>query len=415
MKKIILSIISALLCVAMICSMAACDNSSNKETEQSDTESESETKATKATNKKTETEAEKGLSFYTELPLEQLEAGVTTTSAALAKRTYKLSESGSKLRMIGRSKVINKGVICDHSASGIEFQGFMTGDLNLVATSEGDNYYTVYIDGKRMPERLHLTKANVKVTTFEGNYFHTVKILKQSESAWSQSTLAKIELTGELFDPPKERELLIEVLGDSLTTGYGNLGVKGEGNAQGGNTPLKEDATQSYGFLAAEKLNADCSIVAWSGVGLDVSYTGTSYGDYYKKYSFHRDRNGDDYDYGRAPDLLVIHLGANDSTNKQTTKEGFTNKAKELIITIREGYKKEMPIIWAYDPDEGVPEYIQEVLDSFGGEEKGLYILELEWHSKDDFWGASGHPSVKAHEAHANILVDFITTKNIIK
>ena len=114
MKKIILSIISALLCVAMICSMAACDNSSNKETEQSDTESESETKANKATNKKTETEAEKGLSFYTELPLEQFEAGVTTTSAALAKRTYKLSESGSKLRMIGRSKVINKGVICDH-------------------------------------------------------------------------------------------------------------------------------------------------------------------------------------------------------------------------------------------------------------------------------------------------------------
>ena len=56
------------------------------------------------------------------------------------------------------------------------------------------------------------------------------------------------------------------------------------------------------------------------------------YGDYYKKYSFHRDRNGDDYDYGRAPDLLVIHLGANDSTNKQTTKEGFTNKAKELGI-----------------------------------------------------------------------------------
>ena len=228
MKKIIFSILSVLLCFAMVFSMVACDNAS-KETEQSDDESKES--ATKAPYQKKETEVdpEKGLSFYTDVALDQIQAGVTTTSATLSKRVYKLSESGAKLRMIGRSKVISKGVICDHSASGIEFQGFMTGELKLTATYEGDNYYTVYIDGQRVAERLHLNKSTVTVATFEGNYFHTVKILKQSESAWSQSTLVRVEVTGELFDPPKERDLLIEVLGDSLTTGYGNLGVKGEG------------------------------------------------------------------------------------------------------------------------------------------------------------------------------------------
>ena len=74
-----------------------------------------------------------------------------------------------------------------------------------------------------------------------------------------------------------------------------------------------------------------------------------------------------------------------------------------------------MPIIWAYDPDEGVPVYIQEILDYFGGEEKGLYILELEWHSKDELWGASGHPGIKAHELHADLLVELIKKKKILK
>ena len=348
--------------------------------------------------------------------IDDLKEGVTSTDVTLFKKSYTSDELRSKLKLIGRTKFLSNGILCDHPASGIEFRGFMTGDVNLLVEYEGDNYYTVYVDGVRTPQRFQLNNSSIKIASFEGNRFHSIRVLKQSESVWTRSTIKGIELTGELTDPPKDREILIEVLGDSLTTGFGNLGVKGEGSAQGGNTPLKEDATQTYGFIAAEKLNADCRIVAWSGIGLNLSYVSAIYGEYYKKYSYHRNKTGDDYTFdGRAPDLLVIHLGANDSTNKQTTREAFVSKGKELISFIREGYKKEMPIIWAYDPDEGVPVYIQEILDYFGGEEKGLYILELEWHSKDELWGASGHPGIKAHELHADLLVELIKKKKILK
>lgn len=417
MKKRFIAFISLTIVFAMLFSFSACngsDDSKKTEETEKDGESEKETEGKKETTKKKD--ADMGLAYYTNLPLESLEAGVTTTEAELKNRVYSLSSAEKNLRMIGRSRILKSGVVCDHSAAGIEFQGFMTGDVKLLASSSGDTYYTVYIDGERVEERFYANKSNVslKIASFEGKQFHKIKVLKQSESAWSQSMLTRLEITGELIDMPKERELLIEVLGDSLTTGYGNLGVRGEGNAQGGNTPHKEDATQSYGFLTAEALNADCNIVAWSGVGLDIGWTHEPFTNYYTDYSFHR--SDDEYTFGRAPDLLIIHLGANDSTNDKTSKDAFIEKGKALINLIREGYNKsDMPVIWCYDPDEGVPAYIQEILNSFGGEEKGFYLLELEWHSTDEYWGASGHPSVKAHEAHAKILTDFIKEKNIIK
>ena len=313
---------------------------------------------------------------------------------------------------------MNGGIQFDHSASGFEFQGFMTGALKLTANTDADTtYYTVYIDGKRVNERFSTKGSNKTITiaNFTGNYFHTVKVLKQSEERWTRTLIKEISMTGYMVGTPEQREYHIEVLGDSLTTGYGNLGKKSEGNAQGGNTPLKQDATKSYGFVAAEALNADCTIVAWSGIGLDKTYTdGVSFGAYYQKHAYNRN-SSDTYKYGRAPDVLVIHLGANDTTNKATTRAGFVQKGKDLINMIRKGYGKDMPIVWAYDPDEGVPTYIKEVLDSFGGESKGLYMLELEWQSKDSYWGASGHPSEAAHKNHGELLAELIKSKKLLK
>ena len=72
-----------------------------------------------------------------------------------------------------------------------------------------------------------------------------------------------------------------------------------------------------------------------------------------------------------------------------------------------------MPIIWAYDPWEGVPNYIQEVLDELGGEANGLYIVELKWNGISGYTGAGTHPSVAAHDAHSYILAEHIVDKMI--
>ena len=76
--------------------------------------------------------------------------------------------------------------------------------------------------------------------------------------------------------------------------------------------------------------------------------------------------------------LEVWHHMMTEPEREQAIKMAYEKNLYNLINDIRKGYGKDMPIIWAYDPDEGVPDYIKEVLDSFGGESAGLYILELE-------------------------------------
>lgn len=415
MKRFLFMITSILLIFAMLIPMAGCaseDELSSESFSESLLALESDIGTQKPTDKPTEKATTNSSNTTNLIP------GVSTTTETLAAKTYKLSTKISNIRFIGRSRWMTGGIQFDHSASGFEFQGYMTGELKLTVNTDADTtYYTVYIDGKRVDERFSTkgTNKTITIANFTGKYFHTVKVLKQSEERWTRTLIKEISMTGYMVGTPAARKYNIEVLGDSLTTGYGNLGKKSDGNAQGGNTPLMQDATKSYGFVAAEALNADCTIVAWSGIGLDKTYTdGVSFGTYYQKHAYNRN-SSDAYKYDRAPDVLVIHLGANDSTNKATTKDGFVKKGKELIETIRKGYGKDMPIVWAYDPDEGVPEYIKIVLDYFGGEAKGLYMLELEWQSKDSYWGASGHPSEAAHKKHGELLANLIKSKNLLK
>ena len=155
---------------------------------------------------------ENGVEFYTKSSLDEMKVGESVTDAILTKRIYIAEQMRGKVKLIGRTKFISEGILCDHPASGIEFRGFMSGDVNLLINVDGDNYFTVYIDEKRVIERLYPRESSVTIASFEGKCFHTVKILKQSESVWTRSTINGIELTGELIEPPKPRDILIEVL-----------------------------------------------------------------------------------------------------------------------------------------------------------------------------------------------------------
>ena len=349
--------------------------------------------------------------------------GETPATEELVATKYDLSVESNYFRYIGRSKRTDDGIICDHSASGIEFQGYMTGDVTfIVASIKDDTYYTVYVDGVRLEERFCAYNGayNVlKIASFEGNYFHKIKILKQTEIGWSGSTFESLEITGYLVDAPEDRQLYFEFYGDSLTSAFGNIGTPSSSTPH--DDPIYQDATQSYGFLFSEIADADCSILAMSGVGLSVGYYDNPYLDYFSKYSHIRGNEEFDFEGARVPDVVVIHLGANDETKGDspnnirgygedtgTFKTNFKNKAKELINYIREGYNSNVMIIWAYDPWEGVPNYIEEVLEELGGMANGLYSIELEWHGIYGYTGAGTHPSVTAHEAHSKLLAEFI-------
>jgi hypothetical protein len=370
-------------------------------------------KATKNTTKKTTAKKET-----------QPIPGKTQSTTTLKAKTYNLGNASDRsyFRTVGRVQYTDTGILFDHCANVIEFQGYMTGELKLNANSSGSykndwTYLTVYIDGRRLEKRFVIEGNDQTITlaTFEGKYFHTVRIVKQTEIANSDSRLKNIIMTGYLTKAPEERPYYIEFIGDSLTAGYSNIATKDYPSSEEGDG-IYQDATKTYGYIASEALNADCSILARSGTGLARGYTenyNNNIWNYFSKASYPRGDEPFNFSGARVPDLLVIHLGANDYANS-ASRDRFVSKGKELVDNLKNGYGKVIPIIWAYDPGEQVPNsWMQEILDYYKNTYKGqTYMISLEWRSAGKI---NGHPTVAGHEKNAKEIIDLIVKNNLLK
>ena len=422
MKKKILSAISLILVlITMVSCLSSCsaydageatgESFSDQYTDGfSDalTEALTESSTTKTTTKKTTAKTET-----------QPIPGKSQATTTLKAKTYNLGNATdrSNFRVVGRVQYSDTGILFDHCANVLEFQGYMTGELKLNANSSGGNkndytYLTVYIDGQRVDKRFCIEGNDKTITlaTFTGNYFHTVRIVKQSELSNNDSRLKSVSMTGYLTKAPEERKYYIEFYGDSLTAGYSNIATKDYPTSEEGDA-IYQDATQTYGFIASEALNADCSILAMSGVGIDKGWTSNNFMHYFSKYSYRRGNTAYNFSGARVPDLVVIHLGANDVTCG-SSRSKFVQNATDLINYIHNGYGEDIPIIWAYDPGEQVPDsWREEVLNKFSGKTK-VYSLKLEWRSKGKI---NGHPNVAGHEKNAGELVDLIKKNNLLK
>lgn len=426
MKRRFLAIVSLILCVASMLSSVGCsiDDGGDSSESATDAYSESITESLKKTEKKTEKKTNKKTTAKKET---ELIPGVSTTKENLTSKTYNFANMSlinqSYFKFLGRTKVSQDGLIFDTSCATLEFQGYMTGDVVIEIQTKknhdyGNSFFTVYIDGKRSETRFEVGSnktAKLTIASFTGKYFHNIKIVKQTEFKWSLATVKSLEIKGILSKAPKEKELYVEFFGDSLTAAYGNIGKAGVSN---GDSPKYEDGTQSYAYIFANAIGADYSMMSRSAAGINQCWSNSPIIDYHKKFSKDRSSEAFDIANARKPDLIVIHLGANDY-NVAREKDGISNSekrafvdgGKKLINYLNDGYGKDIPIIWAYDPNEGFPTEVKEIINSFGGENAGYYTIALPYTDK----GADAHPTVKEHEKHAKQLQDLIVSKNILK
>ena len=426
MKRRFLAIVSLILCVASMLSSVGCsiDDGGDSSESATDAYSESITESLKKTEKKTEKITNKKTTAKKET---ELIPGVSTTKENLTSKTYNFANMSlinqSYFKFLGRTKVSQDGLIFDTSCATLEFQGYMTGDVVIEIQTKknhdyGNSFFTVYIDGKRSETRFEVGSnktAKLTIASFTGKYFHNIKIVKQTEFKWSLATVKSLEIKGILSKAPKEKELYVEFFGDSLTAAYGNIGKAGVSN---GDSPKYEDGTQSYAYIFANAIGADYSMMSRSAAGINQCWSNSPIIDYHKKFSKDRSSEAFDIANARKPDLIVIHLGANDynvarenDVISNSEKKAFVDGGKKLINYLNDGYGKDIPIIWAYDPNEGFPTEVKEIINSFGGESAGYYTIALPYTDK----GADAHPTVKEHEKHAKQLQDLIVSKNILR
>ena len=339
--------------------------------------------------------------------------------------------------MLGRSAGLDAGVALDHSASSIEFttigtaQIYLTGNYNCRRTGN-PLYFTVYINGARQAKRLKFEPGESTVLIAKGLDFAkttSVKLVRETEEKCGAFTALNLNLgyAGRLGEKPADKDLYIEFLGDSITCGLGSLcGYLSEDGLTVGDTQsdakapkcgvsdaepsLCEDASNSYAYLAAQTLNADYSLVSFSGIGVSTGYASFQMDDYFKYASMSRNTN---YNFSTAkkPDLVVINLGTNDikDLTDDTAKENYKTAVKDLIALVRSSYGDSVKILW--------------VSSLMGDKRKDLTVEAINglenkaniYHLTGSFvkgTGHNGHPTKEQAATAARELVDYIVENN---
>ena len=227
---------------------------------------------------------------------------------------------------------------------------------------------------------------------------HTVALIKRTEGyRTGLLTLCSIDYQGGKAAPAPARPARhIEIVGDSITAGYGNESAPTQNQFR----LYEENAAESYGYLAAVALDASCSLVAISGAGLAADYSGGNrlVPAYYNRALC---RRGDTWNAALPPDVVVINLGTNDFRGRvdpsryQTAYQHFLDRLRALYPTAH--------IVCAIGPMEPMAgqaaPYVRQAADKRAAlGDKAVSYLRLELDGTDpSLWGGEGHPSLKGH------------------
>ncbi|HOU91947.1 MAG TPA: SGNH/GDSL hydrolase family protein [Polyangiaceae bacterium] len=166
---------------------------------------------------------------------------------------------------------------------------------------------------------------------------HTIEVYRRGEASFGAATIQGVEVTdGALLPPPGARARGLEIVGDSITCGYGNEGTSTDCHF----SAATEDHYRSYGAVLGRIFDADVSTVAWSGRGVVVNYAGGPGPTLPELYPAAVPTDGPSRWQGdQAPQAVVINLGTNDySTDADPPDERFVAAYEALLSTIRARY-----------------------------------------------------------------------------
>ena len=318
----------------------------------------------------------------------------------------RITPNWQNVKPLGRTWPLEEGLWLAFSASGAEFtftgctcEVTIAGD-NRAADAEAVNDHAriaIELDGRRAVD----AQLNVpeKVFTLEaGEGEHTVRIVKLSETAMSTCIINTIE--AENIRPTTNKSCLVEFIGDSITCGYGVLGLHTDSTYR----TYQQDVTRSYAGITAERFGADARFIAISGKGIVCNCNGDrtdiKTGEYYNRQS----RTGGICNDGWVADVVVINIGTNDCGGPAPNDE-FEQAARDLVAKVRDRYP-EAHIIWLYGMmSQLYSEVLRDTLrDISKKDEKVHFMFADTMYGNEPETGANGHPNVRCSVRVSNML-----------
>jgi lysophospholipase L1-like esterase len=289
----------------------------------------------------------------------------------------------------------------------------------------GTNYYDVILDGKA-PVVLQVSPAQevYPIGRQLGPGEHTVEVFKRIESApGGQANAGKGELLGfrilkgSTILPLAARPHRIELIGDSITCGYGNE-VSTTTPDSSHYTTHESNADLAWGAVAARALDAEYMAVAYSGRGVSKNFMGGAGDTLPQMYgkSLPDDPAAAPWSVAAwTPEVVVINLGTNDFSAAGTDEAAYRDAYLAFLKTLRGYYPTATfllaagPMISDYYPvGEMAWTKIQADLQQIIAERKDAgdaAIASLIFQPQSAPYGEDYHPTVATHQAMANQLV----------
>ena len=335
------------------------------------------------------------------------------------------------VRLIGRVMPLENTLWMALSGTGAEFT--VVGKFVKITFLADDTWngvpenrvrVAVYVEGGRVKDCL-LSEPEVTVTAFssETSETHIVRVIKLSESAMSTCGIAKIETDGEIA-PTEPKDKFIEFIGDSITCGYG---VDDEDRDHHFATGT-EDVTRAYAYKTAQALNADYSMVSFSGYGIVSGYTATGdkmghqlVPDYYEKLGYSCGTYQGKYqpqdvtwDFSvRQPDLIVINLGTNDMSyvlDQDDRREEYISGYITFLKTVRKNNKTAQILCVLGMMGEALCPALKAVVDRYRAETGDTKVSYMGFPDQlpEDGYAANWHPTETTHTKAATKLTEEI-------
>lgn len=177
---------------------------------------------------------------------------------------------GPRFTSLGRTIRDASGIRFSWPASGVAFT-FEGPDVSLELedtptpdTTPETDWVRIDVDGEEqvfaLDQGSHFYPLRVK-----GSGVHTVVLHKRTEAEVGTVTFKSLLFPrgGAMRNPPEQPSHRMLILGDSISAGFGVHGL----GPLCPFSPATEDATRTYGAVAAKELGWNYSIVAWSGKG----------------------------------------------------------------------------------------------------------------------------------------------------
>lgn len=285
----------------------------------------------------------------------------------------------------------------------------------------------VYIQGEAEPvKRICLDQEEAVYTLYESGEEREVTLIlvKYSEAAFGKCGIRYLEIdTDKLQTPPAHRKRRLEIIGDSITCGYG---VEAENELQPFHTAT-ENPTRSYSLLTAEALEAEAHLISWSGNGVLSGYVEETEEEpsderlmpeiyEYTDLSCSERLFGEDrekwerWDFSRfVPDVILVNLGTNDSSWCRGVPERrarYREKYAEFLKAIREHNPRARILCMLGTMDQRLLEETKEAVRGFAesGKDEDVRFLALPPQKPEDGYGADWHPSALTQRKTAEIV-----------